>query len=98
MRNESRSETRIHSSTTSGSIVTGQVSLPMPSTRYGCTGCESSAVKTDPSGSAPTISTSGLRSLKYFPIPEIEPPVPTETTIASTSPPVCSQSSGPVVS
>ena len=41
---------------------------------------------------------SGLRSLKYRPIPEIEPPVPTETTIASTSPPVCSQSSGPVVS
>ena len=36
VRNESRSETRTHSSTTVGSIVSGQVSLPIPSTKYGC--------------------------------------------------------------
>ena len=36
MRNDSRSETRIHSSTTLRSIVSGHVSLPIPSTRYGC--------------------------------------------------------------
>ena len=30
-------------------------------------------------------------------LPVIEPPVPTDTTMASTSPPVSSQSSGPVV-
>ena len=41
VRNESRSETRTHSSTTSRSIVSGHVSLPIPSTRYGCS-CESS--------------------------------------------------------
>ena len=35
IRNESRSETRIHSSTTFRSIVSGHVSLPIPSTRYG---------------------------------------------------------------
>ena len=35
VRKESRSETRTHSSTTFGSIVFGQVSLPIPSTKYG---------------------------------------------------------------
>jgi hypothetical protein len=44
VRNESRSETRTHSSTTSGSIVFGQVSLPIPSTRYGWTSRSFSAV------------------------------------------------------
>ena len=42
--------------------------------------------------------TSGRRSLKKRPTPVIVPPVPTEMTIASTSPPsVCSQISGAVV-
>ena len=50
MRNESRSETRTHSSTTDASSVSGQHSLPMPSTRYGPSGCSSSAVKTEPFG------------------------------------------------
>src|SRR5581483_9022251 len=63
-RNESRSEMRIHSSTTAGSIVFGHVSLPMPSTRYGCRSSSLCAVYTEPSGSAPTIRTSGLCSLK----------------------------------
>ena len=44
VRNESRSDTRTHSSTTEGSIVFGQVSLPIPSTRYGWTPCSDSAV------------------------------------------------------
>jgi hypothetical protein len=35
--------------------VSGQHSLPMPSTRYGPSGCSSSAVKTEPSGSTATI-------------------------------------------
>ena len=44
------------------------------------------------------MSTSGRRSLKYRPTPEIVPPVPTEITMASTCPPsVCSQISGAVV-
>jgi hypothetical protein len=44
------------------------------------------------------IFTSGLCSWNHRPIPEIVPPVPTEMTIASSSPPVCSQISGAVVS
>ena len=42
--NESRSETRIHSSTTFRSIVSGHVSLPIPSTRYGWSSESSFAV------------------------------------------------------
>ena len=74
----------------------GQKSSPMPSTRYGWT--LSGWEKIEPSGSAPTTSRSGFRSRRYRAVPEIVPPVPTENTIASISPPVCSQSSGPVVS
>ena len=45
------------------------------------------------------IFTCGACSLKYRPTPLIVPPVPTEITIASISPPaVCSQISGPVTS
>ena len=51
-----------------------------------------------PSGSAPTTSSSGFCSFRYRAVPVIVPPVPTVKTIASTSPPVCSQISGPVVS
>ncbi len=54
--------------------------------------------KIEPSGSAATTRRSGFRSLRYREMPEIVPPVPTERTIASSSPPVCSQISGPVVS
>jgi hypothetical protein len=36
--------------------------------------------------------------LKKRPTPEIVPPVPTEITIAASSPPVCSKISGPVTS
>jgi hypothetical protein len=64
MRNESRSETLTHSSTTEASSVSGQHSLPMPSTRYGPSGCSASAVKTEPSGSTATILAFDPCSLK----------------------------------
>ena len=85
-----------YSSTRDGSNVVGQKSSPMPSTRYGWTlsGCE----KIEPSGSAPTTRRSGFCSRRKRAMPEIVPPVPTENTIASSSPPVASQISGPVVS
>ena len=44
------------------------------------------------------IFTSGFRSWNQRPTPEIVPPVPTEMTSASSSPPVCSQISGAVTS
>jgi len=44
------------------------------------------------------ICTSGFFSWNQRPTPEIVPPVPTEITIASISPPVCSQISGAVTS
>ena len=96
VRKESRSETVTYSSTRDESYVVGQKSSPIPSTRYGWTldGCE----KMEPSGSAPTTRRSGFRSRRYRAVPEIVPPVPTEKTIASSSPSVCSQISGPVVS
>lgn len=42
--------------------------------------------------------TSGLRSLRYRPTPDIVPPVPMPATKMSTLPFVSSQISGPVVS
>ncbi len=51
----------------------------------------------EPSGSAPTMCTDGLRSFRYFATPLIVPPVPMPATKTSTRPSVCSQISGPVV-
>ena len=51
----------------------------------------------DPSGSAPTIRTDGLRSFRYLATPLMVPPVPMPATKRSTAPSVCSQISGPVV-
>jgi hypothetical protein len=61
-------------------------------------GSSSGAENTEPSGSAPTTTTSGLRSFRYRATPVIVPPVPIPATTTSTPPSVCSQISGPVVS
>ena len=52
---------------------------------------------TDPTGSTPTTSTAGFRSFRYAPAPEMVPPVPAPPTRWVMRPPLCSQSSGPVV-
>ena len=52
----------------------------------------------DSAGSTAMTRTSALRSLRYLPAPEMVPPVPTPATMASTSPAVAVQISGPVVS
>lgn len=48
-------------------------------------------------GSTPTTRTFSFCSLRYFPAPEIVPPVPTPAMKTSTLPSVSSQISGPVV-
>ena len=51
----------------------------------------------DAAGSTATTCTSGFMRLRYAPAPLTVPPVPTPATKMSTSPPVASQISGPVV-
>ena len=54
---------------------------------------------TEPSGSAPMILTRPPEtSLRYRPVPEMVPPVPTPATKWVTLPSVSAQISGPVVS
>ena len=54
---------------------------------------------TEPSGSAPmTCTRPPETSLRYRPVPEMVPPVPTPATKCVTLPSVSAQISGPVVS
>ena len=95
MTNDSRSLTASTRSGTEGSKVAGQMSSPTPSTRYGR---PVPPEYTEPCGSAPTtVTRPPLTSLRYFPVPQIVPPVPMPATNAVIRPPVCSHSSGPVL-
>ncbi|MDQ0950286.1 hypothetical protein QFZ24_004209 [Streptomyces phaeochromogenes] len=88
------SDTATISSATVRSYAVGQKSSPTPSTRYGR---PEPPEYTDPSGSAPTTWTfPSLASLRYRPVPEMVPPVPTPATKWVIRPSVCSHSSGPV--
>ena len=78
----------------SRSKVSGQISSPTPSTRYGR---PVPPEYTEPSGSAPITSTRPSEtSLRYRPAPLIVPPVPIPATKWVTFPSVCAQTSGPV--
>ena len=50
----------------------------------------------EPAGSTPTKAMSGFFSRRKRPVPVKVPPVPIPATKASSAPPACSHSSGPV--